>query len=156
MKSLPAGIIEGFEWVKDPKTGRRYGMLEGQRLEIYQVPKHILRPFISEMLDNKEFMQKYHYLSIPDKFNLWIDFHYALCDEIPDLDLTTMQTNKELNVSLILTPRELEVAKLLSEGKQLKSIPDILGIAFNTVKTIHAKIFGKLNIHSNNELFRLV
>src|SRR5262249_16046541 len=50
------------------------------------------------------------------------------------------------------TAREIEVIRLLAEGKSNKQISAILGIAVRTVKTHRAKIMLKLKLHSIVEL----
>jgi DNA-binding NarL/FixJ family response regulator len=51
-----------------------------------------------------------------------------------------------------LTPRELEVVRLLAEGKVNKEIAGLLGIAVRTVETHRSKIMLKLGLHSLAEL----
>jgi DNA-binding NarL/FixJ family response regulator len=53
-----------------------------------------------------------------------------------------------------LTPREIEVVRLLAEGKTNKQIAAALQIAVRTVETHRAKIMFKLGFHSSNELVR--
>lgn len=50
------------------------------------------------------------------------------------------------------TPRELEILRLLAEGKSNKEIAALLGITVRTVETHRAKIMLKLGIHSLAEL----
>jgi len=50
------------------------------------------------------------------------------------------------------TPRELEIIRLLAEGKTNKEIAALLGIAVRTVETHRAKIMLKLGLHSVAEL----
>jgi DNA-binding NarL/FixJ family response regulator len=50
------------------------------------------------------------------------------------------------------TPREMEIIRLLAEGKANKEIAALLGITVRTVETHRAKIMAKLGIHSIAEL----
>jgi DNA-binding NarL/FixJ family response regulator len=50
------------------------------------------------------------------------------------------------------TPRELEIIRLLAEGKSNKEIAAALGIAVRTVETHRARIMLKLGLHSLAEL----
>lgn len=157
MKPLPAGIIEGFEWLKDSKTGIRYGMLDGKRLTILEVPKTILRIFLSEMMDDKEFMKANYSLSVPERFDKYLDMYYcSRFDEIPDLDLTTGKTNKELNLDMILTPREKEIIPYLTTGEKYTSIASKMNISINTF-TKHLKdIYTKAHVHCVRDLLQLI
>ena len=50
------------------------------------------------------------------------------------------------------TPRELEIIRLLADGKSNKEIAALLGITVRTVETHRAKIMLKLGLHSLTEL----
>jgi DNA-binding NarL/FixJ family response regulator len=50
------------------------------------------------------------------------------------------------------TPREVEIIRLLAEGKANKEIAAVLGIAIRTVETHRAKIMLKLGLHSLTQL----
>jgi len=51
-----------------------------------------------------------------------------------------------------ITPREMEIIRLLAEGKANKEIAALLGITLRTVETHRAKIMLKLDLHSLAEL----
>ena len=51
-----------------------------------------------------------------------------------------------------LSPRELEVIKLVAEGKSNKEVANILHIGVNTVESHRSHIMDKLGIHSVTEL----
>lgn len=51
-----------------------------------------------------------------------------------------------------LTKRELDVLKLLSKGKTLKSVAEELFVSVNTIKTHARNIYEKLHISSKDEL----
>jgi len=50
------------------------------------------------------------------------------------------------------TPREIEIVRLLAEGKSNKEIAVLLGITIRTVETHRAKIMLKLGLHSLTEI----
>lgn len=50
-----------------------------------------------------------------------------------------------------LAPREQEVLKLLAKGYLQKEISDQLGISFPTVRTLTARIYSKLHVHSRSQ-----
>ena len=50
-----------------------------------------------------------------------------------------------------LAPREQEVLRLLAKGYLQKEISDQLGISFPTVRTLTARIYKKLHVHSRSQ-----
>lgn len=53
-----------------------------------------------------------------------------------------------------LTPREVEVTRLLAEGKSNKEVADVLNISVKTVETHRARVMRKLGFASFAELVR--
>jgi DNA-binding NarL/FixJ family response regulator len=51
-----------------------------------------------------------------------------------------------------VTPREVEIIRLLAEGKTNKEIAALLGIAVRTVETHRSKVMLKLGLHSLAEI----
>lgn len=51
-----------------------------------------------------------------------------------------------------LTPRELQILRLIVHGKAAKDIADLLGISVNTVSAHRTRIGRTLNCHNNAEL----
>jgi DNA-binding CsgD family transcriptional regulator len=66
-----------------------------------------------------------------------------------------MQAPETLNNMNKLSPREKEVALYIANGISTNGIAKKLGIKSNTVSTFRKKIFVKLNINSNVEIFKL-
>ena len=66
-----------------------------------------------------------------------------------------MQAPDTLNNMNKLSPRELEVAVHIAKGISTNDIAKKLGIKSNTVSTFRKKIFVKLSINSNVEIFKL-
>jgi len=66
-----------------------------------------------------------------------------------------MQAPDTLNNMNKLSPREKEVALYIAKGISTNEIAKKLGIKSNTVSTFRKKIFVKLNINSNVEIFKL-
>jgi DNA-binding CsgD family transcriptional regulator len=66
-----------------------------------------------------------------------------------------MQAPDTLNNMNKLSPREKEVALYIANGISTNGIAKKLGIKPNTVSTFRKKIFVKLNINSNVEIFKL-
>lgn len=63
----------------------------------------------------------------------------------------TIQDTMGTNETTKLSPRELEILKLVVEGNSNKEIANILTISANTVKVHLGKIFQKLNVGSRTE-----
>ena len=53
-----------------------------------------------------------------------------------------------------LTPREIEVLKLIATGNSTKDIAHLLGIAFKTAACHRSRVMGKLGIHEVANLTR--
>jgi DNA-binding NarL/FixJ family response regulator len=53
-----------------------------------------------------------------------------------------------------LTPRELEVLKLIADGKTTKRIAELLGVSFKTVATHRTSILEKFGVHNSVSLLR--
>jgi DNA-binding NarL/FixJ family response regulator len=64
-----------------------------------------------------------------------------------------LETNPE-SPSSRLTPRELQIVKLVSESKANKEVANILQISAKTVESHRAHIMEKLGLHSVTELVR--
>jgi DNA-binding NarL/FixJ family response regulator len=65
---------------------------------------------------------------------------------------TRNQNQKGERKSARTTPREIEIIRLLAEGKSNKEIAALLGITVRTVETHRAKIMLKLGLHSLTEI----
>lgn len=61
-----------------------------------------------------------------------------------------------LGIDFGLSAREVDVLELLVLGKDAKAIADELFISFNTVRSHIRRIYGKLDVHSRQELLELV
>jgi DNA-binding NarL/FixJ family response regulator len=53
-----------------------------------------------------------------------------------------------------LSPREVEIIKMIAEGKSSKEIAGILFLSFRTIQNHRAKIMKKLNIKKNTDLVK--
>ncbi len=65
-----------------------------------------------------------------------------------------METIENSNIAK-LSPREKEVAKYIANGVSTNEIAKILGVKSNTVSTFRKKIFIKLNIATNVEIYKI-
>jgi DNA-binding NarL/FixJ family response regulator len=62
------------------------------------------------------------------------------------------EAEDEKRAGLRITPRELEITRLLAEGKSNKEVSTRLGITVRTAETHRSKIMLKLGLHSLTEL----
>src|SRR6202166_3538186 len=65
---------------------------------------------------------------------------------------TSSQHQHGVRADVRPTPREMEIVRLLAEGKSNKEIATLLGIAVRTVETHRSKIMLKLGFHSLADL----
>jgi DNA-binding NarL/FixJ family response regulator len=65
---------------------------------------------------------------------------------------TGNKPDEEKRAGVRITPRELEIIRLLAEGKSNKEVSTQLGITVRTVETHRSKIMLKLGLHSLAEL----
>lgn len=70
------------------------------------------------------------------------------------LDNTESPPVEKQNSIDILTPREIEVLRLLANGHTNRQIADLLAISVRTVESHRSNLMGKLNLHSRSELVR--
>ena len=79
-----------------------------------------------------------------------------ICSEIYDLLIKREASSAKTPVIVKLSPAEIEIAKLIAEGKTTKEIANHKHLSFHTVNTHRKNIFRKLGINSSYELVRYV
>jgi len=67
----------------------------------------------------------------------------------------TVEATEYIPVQFLLTPRELNVLRLLSRGKSNKELAAELDMSVRTAETHHANIMAKLNVQSLGDLVRI-
>lgn len=77
-------------------------------------------------------------------------------DRLSQPDTTRIEGNDAASALSVLTPRELEVARGLSDGKPNKIVAHDLGISVRTVETHRARLMSKLRIKSLADLVKIV
>jgi DNA-binding CsgD family transcriptional regulator len=65
-----------------------------------------------------------------------------------------MESKENSNIDK-LSPREKEVANYIANGVSTNDIAKILGVKSNTVSTFRKKIFIKLNIATNVDIYKI-
>jgi DNA-binding NarL/FixJ family response regulator len=73
-------------------------------------------------------------------------------------DLATLyiqsQRQSEAAQGEILSPREIEIIRMIAEGKSSKEMAEILFLSFRTIQNHRSKIMKKLNLKKNTDLVR--
>jgi DNA-binding NarL/FixJ family response regulator len=59
------------------------------------------------------------------------------------------------SITALLTEREVEIVKMVAEGKITKEIADLLCVSVRTVETYRSKIMKKLGVSNTAEMVRL-
>jgi DNA-binding NarL/FixJ family response regulator len=77
-----------------------------------------------------------------------------ITSSIVDQVISTLDSREHEVSHDTLSDREFEVFKLLATGKTVSDIADELCLSSNTVSTYRARIFEKMNLHSNTDLIR--
>jgi DNA-binding NarL/FixJ family response regulator len=71
-----------------------------------------------------------------------------------DLANLYVQRQGDNNHTEPLSPREIEIIKMIAEGKSSKEIAEILFLSFRTIQNHRAKIMRKLNLKKNTDLVK--
>lgn len=115
------------------------------------VPKQLLKigavGFISKKSSSEEMIHTIHKVMAGDVY---------LCTDVADQFIIKTKTKDEDDPCSILSPRELEVVRLILQGKNIKEMVDILGVKDKTVNTFRYRIYKKLQVKNDVELIRLV
>jgi len=61
------------------------------------------------------------------------------------------ETHEQVNDEETLTPREVEILRLIARGFTYQETADVLGISMQTVHTHLKRIYRKLAVHSKTE-----
>jgi DNA-binding CsgD family transcriptional regulator len=87
---------------------------------------------------------------------LWLKFIYS--KHLGESEHYSTNTDSFQNVinDHNISGREVEVIKLIVEGKSSKEIEDILNISLNTVKNHIYNLYKKLNVNSRSQLIRFI
>jgi DNA-binding NarL/FixJ family response regulator len=64
------------------------------------------------------------------------------------------QRQEEAELAEPLTRREIEIIKMIAEGKSSKEMAEILFLSFRTIQNHRAKIMKKLNLKKNTDLVK--
>lgn len=77
--------------------------------------------------------------------------HAYVCHSLEGA-VAKMAVEAELSKRSTLTPREMDVLRLVAEGKSSKTVAEYLAISRKTVEFHRSRLFAKLGVHSSVEL----
>lgn len=79
--------------------------------------------------------------------------HY-ITPSLAERTTLNLLTGSEVSPEEELSPREMEVVRLLADGKTLSSIAEILSLSPKTISTYRERILVKLNLKTTAEIIR--
>ena len=110
---------------------------------IYNILKSGIKNFISKDCNTDEFLSALKATSANEKY-----FSSYILDVL--LSKKIWDSNEDNNINL--TNKEIEIIKLLAQGKTTKDIAKEIFISYHTVNTHRKNILAKLNINNTSEL----
>ncbi len=110
---------------------------------IYEVLEHGVSSFLTKTCDAEE---------VIDAVNATVRGQKFFCTKVLDYLLEKTFPKAESCAPAPLTPREIEIVKLVAQGLIAKEIADILNLSPHTVYTHRKKIMKKLNLNTSSEL----
>lgn len=116
---------------------------DNDKANIYQVLELGVNSFLTKTCDETEFIDAFKALVKGEKF---------FCTRILDYLLEKSFSQPEPIPTTPLTPREIEIVRLIAKGLIAKEIGSELNLSTHTIYTHRKKIMRKLNISSSSEL----
>ena len=116
---------------------------DNNKANIYQVLETGVRSFLTKTCDEKEVLDAFRALVKGEKF---------YCNRILDYLLEKSFSPQERKPEIPLTPREIEVVRLIARGLIAKEIGNELNLSTHTIYTHRKNIMKKLKINSASEL----
>ncbi|NET31394.1 MAG: response regulator transcription factor [Cyanothece sp. SIO1E1] len=116
---------------------------DNNKANIYQVLELGVNSFLTKTCDETEFVDAFKALVKGEKF---------FCTRILDYLLEKSFSRPEPVPTTPLTPREIEIVRLIAKGLIAKEIGSELNLSTHTIYTHRKKIMRKLNISSSSEL----
>lgn len=116
---------------------------DNNKANIYQVLESGVNSFLTKTCDESEFVDAFKALVKGEKF---------FCTRILDYLLEKSFSRPEPSTTTPLTPREIEIVRLIAKGLIAKEIGSELNLSTHTIYTHRKKIMRKLNISSSSEL----
>ncbi len=116
---------------------------DNNKNSIYDVLEHGVSSFLTKTCGEEEIIDAINATARGQKF---------FCTKVLDYLLEKSFAKGEDCAPTPLTPREIEIVKLISKGLIAKEIADELNLSPHTVYTHRKKIMKKLNLNTSSEL----
>lgn len=127
-----------------PQTNIMIISADDNKQAIYQVLESGVNSFLTKTCDEEEIEDAVHATAKGEKF---------YCTRIIDYLLEKSFAKEEDNCQPTpLSPREVEIVRLIAKGLIAKEIADTLNLSTHTIYTHRKNIMKKLNISSSSEL----
>lgn len=132
---------------KSPQSPILVVSSDGQKDNIYRVLEHGVNSFITKNCDKQEVIDAIKAVSRSDKFFCTRVLDYLLEKSFPS------KKQEEINCEPTpLSPREIEIVRLVAQGLIAKEIADVLNLSTHTIYTHRKNIMKKLQLSSASEL----
>lgn len=116
---------------------------DNNKNSIYEVLEHGVSSFLTKTCGEEEIIDAINATARGQKF---------FCTKVLDYLLEKSFAKGESCAPTPLTPREIEIVKLVAKGLIAKEIADELNLSPHTVYTHRKKIMKKLNLNTSSEL----
>ncbi|MEN0003948.1 MAG: response regulator transcription factor [Bacteroidota bacterium] len=117
---------------------------DDEKESIYQVLESGVNSYLTKSCDDKEILDAIHATAKGEKFFCTRVLDYLLEKSFARPDETCRPTP--------LTPREIEIVRLVAQGLIAKEIADVLSLSTHTVYTHRKNIMKKLKLSTSSEL----
>ncbi len=157
LKQYPAQIVildynspgyfsqQTIDQIKDTAPNARILVIseDHDKSSIYEVLEHGVSSFLTKTCGEEEIIDAINATARGQKF---------FCTKVLDYLLEKTFAKGESCAPTPLTPREIEIVKLVAKGLIAKEIADVLNLSPHTVYTHRKKIMKKLNLNTSSEL----
>ncbi len=126
-----------------PQTGILIISADNDRQSIYKVLEKGVNSFLTKECDEDEIIKAIHATAINEKF---------FCHKVLEYLLEKSFGKEGECAQTSLTPREIEIVRLIAEGNTAKKISEIINISTHTIYTHRKNIMKKLKINSASDL----
>lgn len=116
---------------------------DNDRQQIYKVVENGISSFLTKTCDEEEIINAIKATAKQEKF---------FCNKILNFILEKSFAKEDDCTPTPLTPREIQIVRLVAEGKIAKEIASLLNLSTHTIYTHRKNIMNKLELKSASEL----